>query len=365
MKNYLSEDAEILDFFGVKPLLSTSIRVTKKCNLRCKHCYAEGGNQIANEISFAEIITVMDQLSEMGVSDVFFTGGEPFIRADMPDILVHSNKCGFNTLVSTNGHFVNSELIERIKGIKFKMLQVSIDGTREIHIQNRGKQSMEDALNALELFAKAKIDNVTVGSVLLKNAASLDEMIDFCKEKQIPLFALMLLIEAGRAENMNGPSPEMMHDILGRVFEKYEKHEQAVEFSSNTTLPPALVPFSSRQNNVHNKFACCSFPYILGIEANGDVAPCDGFFPYPEMIVGNVREKPLQEIWENSPLLNEIRQINTSDLKGVCSKCIYLEYCAGGCRAAAYNKYKDLTMPDPACQNYYDAGLFPKDVIRR
>lgn len=362
--NFLADDKNITDFFGTTPLLSTSIRVTKKCNLRCKHCYADGGTSGRNELSKSEIFDILEQLKKMNVSDVFFTGGEPFIRKDMIDILSYSNICGFNTLVSTNGHFINEEIAKRLKDLKLKMMQVSVDGTKEIHTTNRGVSAWDDAMRALDLLVKENVENVTVGSVVLRNNNELSELLTLCKEKNIPLFALMLLIEAGRAEHMRGPEPEQMQKILDQVFSKYLEYGQTPEFSSNTTLPPALVPYAARKENIHKKFACCSFPYILGIEANGDVAPCDGFFPYKEMIVGNIRENSIEEIWENSPILKEIRSIELKDMEGVCKKCKYLEYCAGGCRAAAYNKYHDLTMPDPACQNLYDAGLFPKEALK-
>lgn len=361
---FLSNDKEIKDFFGTEPLLSTSIRVTKKCNLRCKHCYANGGcGDFSEEMSTEEIMQVMEQLKELNVSDVFFTGGEPFTRKDIVDILTYANKLDFNTLISTNGHFINEEMVKKLKSLQFKMFQVSIDGDEKKHINNRGLQALNDAKKAIDLLCEANVQNVTIGSVMLKDSNEMPELIKECERKKVPLFALMLLIEAGRAADMKGPSPENMKKILDEVFANYEATNGEVEFSSNTTLPPALVPFISREKGTHKKFACCSFPYILGIEANGDVAPCDGFFPYKEMIVGNIREKTLKEIWEESPILKKIRSINIKDLKGVCSKCKYLEYCAGGCRAAAYNRYHDLTMPDPACQDYYEAGLFPQDAL--
>ena len=78
--NFLANDDDIKDFFGVSPLMSTSIRLTKRCNLRCKHCYANGGENCEQELTLDDIKSILDQLSAMSVSEVFFTGGEPFIR---------------------------------------------------------------------------------------------------------------------------------------------------------------------------------------------------------------------------------------------------------------------------------------------
>ena len=362
--NFLANDADIRNFFGVSPLMSTSIRLTKRCNLRCKHCYANGGENCSKEPSLKDIKNLLDQLSKLSVSEVFFTGGEPFIRKDIVDILEYANKLKLNILISSNGHFITPEVVESIKHIDFKMFQISIDGGKESHIINRGQKSWDDAERAIDCIVHGGISNTTIGSVILKDAKDYDEIINYCDKKGVSLFALMLLIEAGRAKDMIGPAGKELCEILDKLFKNYEKLNNTIEFSSNTTLPPALVPFFMREKGVHKKFACCSFPYILGIEANGDVAPCDGFFAFPEMIVGNIYDNSLEYIWENSPILKEIRKINYQDLKGVCSKCKYAEYCGGGCRASAYNKYRDLTMPDPACQQYYEEGIFPKDCLK-
>ena len=362
--NYLSNDTDITNFFGVSPLMSTSIRVTKRCNLRCKHCYANGGENCSKELSLDDIKSILDQLSALSVSEVFFTGGEPFIRKDIVEILKYANDLKLNILISSNGHFVTDDLVQKIKDIDFKMFQISIDGGKESHISNRGLKSWNDAENAIKTIVDGKISNTTIGSVVLSDANKYDEIINYCADKKISWFALMLLIEAGRAKDMVGPFGKELKAILDKLFKNYDDLNGAVEFSPNTTLPPALVPEFVRKKGVHKKFACCSFPYILGIEANGDVAPCDGFFAFPEMIVGNIYEQPLEDIWNNSPILKDIRKIKHQDLKGVCSKCKYVEYCGGGCRASAYNKYHDLTMPDPACQQFFEEGIFPKDCLK-
>ena len=361
---YLSNDDDIRNFFGLSPLMSTSIRLTKRCNLRCKHCYANGGENCQVELSLERIKDALDQLAVLGVSEVFFTGGEPFIRKDIVEILRYANQLHFNILISTNGHFITKSLIDEIKDIPFKMFQVSIDGGREAHIANRGEKSWRDAESAINQIVDGKISNSTIGSVILKNAPHYDEIINYCVNKGVSWFALMLLIEAGRAKDMVGPAGKELRDILDKLFTNYGAVEEKIDFSSNTKLPPALVPAFMRAKGIHKKFACCSFPYILGLEANGDVAPCDGFFVFPEMVVGNIYTSSIKDIWENSPLLREIRSISYQDLKGVCSKCRFAEYCGGGCRAAAYNKYKDLTMPDPACQQYYEEGIFPKECLK-
>ncbi len=360
--DYISNDDDIRRFFGVSPLISTSIRLTKRCNLHCHHCYAEGGEKMEVELSLDDIKSLLKQLSDLSVSEVFFTGGEPFIRKDIVEILEYADQLGFNILISSNGHYITQDIIDRIRNINFKMFQISIDGKKDVHVMNRGLNSWIDADRAIDLVVYNNISNPTIGSVLLSDSEGFEEIIDYCNEKGVNNLALMLLIEAGRARDMKGPSGMDLKKKIDMLFDRYDDCGQNIVFSSNTTLPPALVPLKMRNKELHKCFSCCSFPYILGIESNGDVAPCDGFFTHPELILGNIYDSSIEEIW-NSPVLEKIRNIRYQDLKGVCSKCIFVEYCGGGCRAAAYNKYHDLTMPDPACQQLYEAGEFPSECL--
>ena len=96
----------------------------------------------------------------------------------------------------------------------------------------------------------------------------------------------------------------------------------------------------------------CSFPSLLGINTNGDVAPCDGLLSYKELILGNIREKSLNEIW-NHPLMKKLRAIKPKEIKGVCRKCKYLSFCMGGCRARAFLEYGNFEAPNPLCQSFY------------
>jgi radical SAM protein with 4Fe4S-binding SPASM domain len=128
-------------------------------------------------------------------------------------------------------------------------------------------------------------------------------------------------------------------------------------------LPPALVP-DEYKKEITETVGFCSFPNILALDANGNVAPCDGLLNCPEYILGNVRRNSLKKIWYNSKRLKKIKSIGREGLKGVCGKCRYNDICMGGCRAAAYLTYGSFRMPDPVCQKLYSVKLFPKNCLR-
>jgi len=367
-RELLYSNRDIERFFGEFPLMSASLRVTKLCTLSCQHCYANANLNVKRqeEMTFQEITDVIDQIAQIGAMEIFFTGGEPLVRQDdIVQILQYAHQRGLRVLISSNGTLVNTQFLEQVKNIPFKLFQISLDGPEAVHEAIRGPKSFKKATDALQAASKILGKHVAVGSVMMKyNAATLGQVMAIGHGLGADIFALMLLIVSGRADATLEPDPFEQQRSLDAIFEVYRKLEGRLKFAVNTTLPPALVPADLREQGLHRRFALCSFPNILGIEANGDVAPCDGFFNNSECIVGNIRNTPLHTIWQESPLLREIRQVEPSDLAGVCGRCIFREYCAGGCRASAYLASGKLNTPDPICQRFFEANLFPKDCLR-
>lgn len=361
----LSTGNDIKSFLGEHPIIAGSIRLTNACNLKCPHCYTNGGKILQNELNLDEIKSVIDQFSELKTLYMFFTGGEPFIRKDIVDILQHTYKRKIGISLSTNGQLLNREILEKIKNINFKLFQISLDGNESTHSAIRGKGAGKKAINAIGLAKEILKKNIGVGTVMMKNNCKvLDETLIEAVKQGADIFALMFLIVTGRADEGLRPDPKECLGALKTVFDTYKEIEPRIKFAKNTTILPALIPEEWRRKSLHKTFSPCSFPYCIGIDSRGDVAPCDGFFNCPEMILGNVRNQTLKEIWNKSKIVKDVIKINPKDLKGICKKCIYRDYCAGGCRAYSYIKYKDLTMPDPVCQDIYEAGLFPKDCLR-
>lgn len=361
----LSTKKQIQEFFGETPLIAGSIRLTNACNLRCPHCYTNGGTCLPNELKLPEIKKVLDEMAKLKTMYMFYTGGEPFIRSDIIEILKYTDSKKIGISLSTNGQLVQNKQLKQLRNIPFRLFQVSLDGPKEVHNAIRGQGVWEKSVQTIKAAKKILKKNVVVGTVIMKkNWQDLDKVLDQAIKLKADYFALMLLIVSGRADESLSPAPEEHMKCIRKVFNRYKKYSSKIQFAKNATILPALIPKEWRQKGLPETFAPCSFPYCIAVSANGDVAPCDGFFNCPDMIVGNIREKPLAEIWRNSKKLKEVRKIDPADLKGVCQKCVYRDYCVGGCRAYAYIKYKDLTAPDPVCQSIYEKGLFPKDCLK-
>ena len=126
------------------------------------------------------------------------------------------------------------------------------------------------------------------------------------------------------------------------------------------TIPSAFKKIDSFFNGNN---AQCHILNIIGIIASGHISICGIGKEVPELVIGNIREDNLEELWRNSPVLSELRRIVPDNMKGICGRCILKGLCLGSCRANAYVLHGDLSAPDRICQEAYEMGIFPETRI--
>ena len=126
-------------------------------------------------------------------------------------------------------------------------------------------------------------------------------------------------------------------------------------------VPPALVPKELKDLKFGGGYLC-TFPEMLGIDSNGNVAPCDGLLDNKDFNLGNILSNDLENILNNEKISN-LLSINYNNLRGVCSICKYVEKCQGGCRVSSLNNYGNFLCPDSLCQAFYSSDVFPIESI--
>lgn len=364
--NNITNSKDLINLLGEFPLIACSIRTTKSCNAKCKHCYGSSGEAFLNEFTTSEIKGLIDQLvNDMTVDKIFFTGGEPFMRDDIVELIKYADSKKMKILISSNSKLLTRNILEQLKDINFNMFQISLDGNQEVHDKIRGEGFYDSVISALELLKELKFKNVTIATCLMReNYDQFENIMNIAIKYDVPVYSLVLLLVAGRATKDLDVTSVQLLEAINKIFDIYRKYEGRISLADNSIIPPALVPKDLREQGMHKKFeVCCAFPHILGVEANGNVAPCDGFFTFPEFIAGNVRDTSLKDLWNNSEVFNKLKELDLTDIKGVCSKCKFLNTCAGSCRASAYSYYKDIKAPFPTCQKLYEANLFPEDCL--
>ncbi len=346
--------------------------VTYACNLRCKHCYASAGKAREDELTDEEALDLVDRLSNMGVTIIAFSGGEPLVRKNILDLARRAHENGMYVSIATNGTLITKEKARQLKEAGVDYLQISLDGsTAETHDDFRGiPGAFERTIKGIK---NAVAEGFFVNIATTATKANMEEMpaiIDLCNDMGVNWFMAYNFVPTGRGKAIfeTDLAPQEREDMLNMLFAKMEE----VDCELLTTAPQfarialqncngggtVVVPTHFYNTKVREEMfqltefigGCGAGRFYMSIRANGDIDPCV-FFP---LHVGNVRTDDLDELWRKNDIFGDLR--NKDILKENCGSCEFRYHC-GGCRARAYNYFGDYFAPDPGCirnQEIYD-----------
>jgi MoaA/NifB/PqqE/SkfB family radical SAM enzyme len=331
--------------------------LTERCNLRCSHCYQSGSHGM-DELSFDEIRGVSEEVSEMlaawsEIYDIKFspsfniTGGEPFLRQDLFDILDHLGGRGFELYILTNGTLIDREKAVRLAVTSVGGVQVSIEGPEEIHDGIRGKGSFAASLRGISFLLDAGI-TVTLNATLSEiNAEHFPEMVSLASSIGAQRLGFSRLVPSGRGAGLVKKmiDKERLKRIYEEIFSMAPEHLEIVTgdpVSSQMSLEPG-----SHDQRVVPTAGCAAGLSGLTFLPDGTITPCRRLF----IPIGNVRKESLREVWATSGILNALR--DRSSYRGRCGACRRWAGCRG-CRAIAYayalsKGEDDFLAEDPQC----------------
>ncbi len=338
--------------------------ITRECNLACRHCYLGAMARPAeDELSGAEARAFMDDLAELGVPLLAFSGGEPLARPDVFELAAYARSRGLPTLLSTNGTLITPETARRIREAGFSYVGISIDGTEETHDRFRGKKGA--FREAVEGIRNLQAEGLRVGlriTVTRLNFDDLEGVFDLALREGVPRVTVFQLVYAGRGKELLDwdIEREARRQLISWVLEKSlllsrEGREVEVVTADNYADGVYLYRYirhaqPERAGEVREllrlQSGCRAGERLLNVDFRGEVHPC----PYwQSRSLGNVRERKLSEIWRDSsnPFLQTMRN-KAFYLKGRCGRCLYRSVC-GGCRVRAEMAYGDPLAEDPAC----------------
>jgi radical SAM protein with 4Fe4S-binding SPASM domain len=343
----------------IQPPFMVSYGITRKCNLSCKHCYSESTDQASpDELSTEEAFRLMDDLSGWGIGLLIIDGGEPLCRDDLLDIVKYSSSKGIRTTIGSNGTLIDKAMATKMLEAGVMAVAISVDGSdARTHDSFRGIDgAFEKTMKGIEACRDAGLPFQLNMVVRKDTLPQLDDMLRLAVDLGANAAEMFDLVAAGRAKE------ECKEQVLSP-----DERRQAMELlaEAQTDYPliirvPAcpMYPLLLQQKNVQPKHfpkemlqrvpyygrGCAAgmpMGYIM-IQCNGEVNPC----MLLQVNLGNIREQSLISIWENSPLLAELRQRDS--LKGECGDCQYKLTCSG-CRGRAYEETGDMLAADPGC----------------
>ncbi len=326
---------------SVSPTIVT-FSITRQCNLKCKHCYSSASPLPApDELSTSEAVRVLDEIKAAGTRLIIFDGGEPTLRPDLLQLVSHAAKVGLIPILGTNGTTMTIEMAEELKKAGLKMCAVSLDGaTAKTHDDFRNVPgSFEDALRGIKCIKEAGIPFQVNPCVHNSNYHEIPDLLSFAQELGAVGVEIFDFIATGRGKS---------EYTLG-VDKKLQVIEQILEFSKTTNMTTRMIGipqfdilYQQKNDSSYRQGCCGAGTSVACIFNDGTVYPC----MLMQISAGNVREKSFVDIWENSIVMNELR--DRGNLTGKCGSCLRRDDC-GGARCKAYANGNFLAE-DPDCQ---------------
>ncbi|PIE59763.1 MAG: radical SAM/SPASM domain-containing protein [Desulfobulbus propionicus] len=333
--------------------------ITRRCNLQCVHCRSSSQIEVVEhpDFSYEEAKRVLRDIHSYANPVIVLSGGEPLLREDVFDIAAYGTNLGLRMCLATNGTLVTEDTCRLIKESGIKMVSLSIDGaTAAVHDNFRNQPgAFTGTMHAIELFNTHQIDFLVNSSFTRRNKEEAPKIYEMVKTLGATAWYLFMIVPTGRGE-----------DIMAELIpeEEYEDilnwHYDMETEESDLLVRPTCAPHyyrivlqrskeeGSRFRRRSLKFStggskgCLAGQLICLIDVDGNILPCS-YFPLSD---SNIRDKSFKDIWENSPLLTDMR--NFSQYKGSCGRCEYIQVC-GGCRARAYAMTGDYMAEEPFC----------------
>jgi radical SAM protein with 4Fe4S-binding SPASM domain len=325
-----------------------SWNLTKRCNLSCPHCYIEALNAPSTELTNSEAKFVIDELSYLNSRLMLvLSGGEPMLRSDIFDTVEYASQAGFITVLGSNGTLLTAENLRLLKEAGLKGVGISVDSTVPgSHDSFRGLSgAWELSVNALRAALETGLETQMDVTLTDKNWNEIDGFVELGVALGARAVNFFFLVCTGRAMSTDiatkNYDPAIAH--IARLSSKERRLMVRARCAPHVyrILHRDGLPVSEGTRG------CLAGRSYMRIDPEGNVTPC----PYMPLSIGNVKETSLTSIWENSPVLQQLRQ---GAYKGRCGVCEYGELC-GGCRARALVKNDDLMDEDALC-SYEPSG---------
>jgi len=161
--------------------LRVMFELTYRCNFHCKHCYVPQSYRNYNELKTKEVLSILNQLKDIGCFYLGFTGGEPFIREDIIDILWYAKKLGFEIIIYTNGSLINEEIARELQRLRPNKIDITIPAMTETAFERISGMpgSRDKVFGAIDLLYKNGVNLGFKTCVLKENESEIKDIQDF------------------------------------------------------------------------------------------------------------------------------------------------------------------------------------------
>jgi 12,18-didecarboxysiroheme deacetylase len=340
----------------------------RRCNLRCVHCYAQSKDiEYKNELTTEQGKELIDDLAKFGAPVILFSGGEPIMRSDLPELAQYARSKGMRAVISTNGTLIDKKMAKVLKEIGLSYVGVSLDGMRETNDKFRGVKGAFDL--ALQGMRNCLAEDIKVGlrfTINKKNVKDIPAIFDLLEKEKIPRVCFYHLVYAGRGSKLvkedltHEESRKTLDLIMDRTKAVHERGFPMEVLTVDNHCDGPYVYFRLLKEDPKRAADVYELLQMNQGNSSGIGIACvswdgsvhaDQFWRHYSF--GNVKERKFSEIWTDTTnelmagLKNRNPLIKASADR--CARCKWFDICNGNFRVRAEAIHGNVWADDPAC----------------
>ncbi len=334
------------------PILS-EIALTYRCQNRCDFCYASSPyrGDPTSEMSTGEVKTIISKIhGEAHVPTISFTGGEPTLREDLPELVAFARDTGMRTNLITNGiRCSDSSFVRELSAAGLNSAQVSLESHDEkTHNSITGnRNAYEHTIRGIENLKAAGIYTHTNTTICDKNRDRLIPLVDFIHRSfSFPYLSMNMIITTGIARDND--NIKIGYSVIGDILRPVLEHCETIGIKFVWYSPTPYCLFNPVDHNLGSK-SCACISGLLSVNPSGDVLPCSSY----DRGVGNLLKHSFDHIWNSDQALyyRERRYVPP-----VCKSCRYGLLCGGACplyweNAGGFGEIEEVSGRRPMVRN--------------
>ncbi len=294
--------------------LAMHLDLTYRCNERCVHCYLTDRHSDAGEMSTGTITSLLDQLAQAGTLFLTISGGEPFLRRDLFEVLEHARRLRFDVRLKTNATMIGEAEAARVKSVGVREVQISVYSHRpDVHDAiTKLPGSFARTVEGLRRLRSHGVA-VTIAHVLMReNGPDVDGVRTLAGE-----LGVLCTTDVTITPTIDGDPAILAHRLPAVQLLPIFRDRK---FAGDPVHSP---PDPAAHQEALDMVPCGAGHTGCYITPRGDVYPCVQF----PLACGNVRRESFQNIWRQSARLAEVRSIRGRDLT-TCSSCSQVSGCS-------------------------------------
>lgn len=301
-------------------IYSAYIHVTHFCNYKCIGCYSENEKRNrCKDLSTSDIKLLMYKLACEGVQVLMISGGEPFLREDIVELLRYA-KCELNIskiIIGSNGTRITSEIAKNIASYVDEV-KISIDGYNQSVDFIRDTGATRIGIQATRILKENKVNVSLLATVHRHNYKYLKEFFELAKAEGVSIAFSVLTCDG-------------TNDTLKRYMLNGEEFFEMVNAECEGLIN--IIDTSLDTDNLSFRKSCGAGEATISVDANGDVYPCH-MLHFSELKMGNLLIDSMEDVM-NSEIACQMKELSVDNIEK-CSECQYRYFCGAGCRARAY-----------------------------